>query len=435
MRVGARALTGGTTAATMRCRLEHSVDMLAGKRIVLGVTGGIACYKVVDVARHLTQAGAQVDVIMTEEATNFVAPLLFESLTYRPVFREMWSRLENAAAHVKLGEEADAVLVAPATANSLAKIAAGIADDMLTTTLLATEAPVLLAPAMNVKMYNNAATQANIATLQQRGYHILEPDEGLLASGIVGRGRLPEAAAIEGALRSMLGRYYGRLAGRRVVISAGGTREPVDPVRYIGNRSSGQMGYALAEAARDEGADVVLVSGSVALPPPSGVVVHPVETAEEMCVAVETAVSRADLLIMAAAVADYRPMQRATQKIKKGEPELTLRLERTTDILSRLAGRGEFVRVGFAAETENLVEAARDKLQRKDLDMIVANDAEATIGADEAEVTVVDRAGMAHALPKGAKSMVARSILGLIIEQFGERLGSQPARREDEHLG
>ncbi len=247
------------------------MDILAGKRIVLGVTGGIACYKVVDVARHLTQAGALVDVIMTEEATNFVAPLLFESLTYRPVYREMWSRLENAAAHVKLGEEAHAVLVAPATANTLAKITAGIADDMLTTTLLATEAPVLLAPAMNVKMYSNQATQANLTTLRARGYQILEPDEGLLASGIVGRGRLPEAATIEGMLRAMIGRHSGRLVGCRVVVSAGGTREPLDPVRYIGNRSSGQMGYSLAEAARDEGADVVLVSGPVALPPPAGI--------------------------------------------------------------------------------------------------------------------------------------------------------------------
>lgn len=411
------------------------MDILAGKRIVLGVTGGIACYKVVDVARHLTQAGALVDVIMTEEATNFVAPLLFESLTYRPVFREMWSRLENAAAHVRLGEEADAVLVAPATANTIAKIAAGIADDMLTTTLLATEAPVLLAPAMNVKMYANQATQANIATLRARGYHVLEPDEGLLASGIVGRGRLPEAATIEGMLRAMLGRHRGRMSRHRVVVSAGGTREPLDPVRYIGNRSSGQMGYALAEAARDEGADVTLVSGPVTLPPPAGVEVRAVETAEEMCQVVEMAVAEADLLIMAAAVADYRPAQRSSQKIKKGEPNLGLTLERTTDILSKLAGRDEFVRVGFAAETENLLAAALDKLQRKDLDMIVANDAETTIGAGDAEVTVVDRTGMARALPKGPKAAVARAILDVILEQFGNRMDRKRLHAEDEHVG
>ncbi len=419
----------------MQPRLEQSVDILAGKRIVLGVTGGIACYKVVDVARHLTQAGALVDVIMTEEATNFVAPLLFESLTYRPVFREMWSRLENAAAHVRLGEEADAVLVAPATANTIAKIAAGIADDMLTTTLLATEAPVLLAPAMNVKMYFNQATQANMATLRARGYHVLDPDEGLLASGIVGRGRLPEAATIEGMLRAMLGRHRGRMSGRRVVVSAGGTREPLDPVRYIGNRSSGQMGYALAEAARDEGADVTLVSGPVALPPPAGVEVRAVETAEEMCQAVEMAVAEADLLIMAAAVADYRPAQRSSQKIKKGEPNFGLTLERTTDILSKLAGRDEFVRVGFAAETENLLAAALDKLRRKDLDMIVANDAETTIGAGDAEVTVVDRTGMARALPRAPKAAVARAILDVILEQFGDRMDRKRLHAEDEHVG
>lgn len=411
------------------------MNILAGKRIILGVTGSIACYKLVDVARHLTQAGALVDVVMTEEATKFVAPLLFESLTYRPVYREMWSRLENAAAHVKLGDEADAVLIAPATANTIAKIAAGIADDMLTTVLLATAAPALVAPAMEGKMYRNAATQANIATLRARGYEILEPEVGLLASGAIDQGRLPDGATIEGALCALLGRHTGRLRGRKVVVTAGGTREPIDPVRYIGNRSSGQMGTALAVAARDEGADVVLISGPLALPAPVAVRVVDVERAEEMQRAVEAAITDADLLIMAAAVADYKPAEVAPSKIKKGQATLALTLERTTDILQTLADRTDVIRVGFAAETENLVEAARDKVRRKKLDMIVANDAVATIGAGQAEVTVVDSEGVAHALPRAKKTEIARAILDIIIERFPERLGQPPHDPEENKVG
>ena len=403
------------------------MDIVAGKRIVLGVTGSIACYKVVDVARNLTQSGAVVDVVMTQEATNFVTPLLFESLTYRPVYVEMWSRLENAAAHVKLGEEADAVLVAPATANTIARVVAGMADDMLSTVLLATTAPVLVAPAMNVNMYQNRVTQRNIATLRDLGYHVLEPDEGLLASGITGKGRLPDGPVIEGELRALLGRHYGRLSGRRVVVSAGGTREPLDPVRYIGNRSSGQMGYALAVAARDQGAEVTLISGPVSLPPPAGIVVVPVETADDMGEAIDHATKGADLLIMAAAVADYRPAEAAAHKIKKRSPELTVALTRTVDILQSLRDRDDLVRVGFAAETEHLLEAARDKLRRKKLDMIVANDAVAAIGAPETEVTLIDHTGQARALPHGTKSDVAAAIVEALLEAFPERL----ARRHD----
>ena len=407
------------------------MELIAGKHIILGVTGSIACYKLVDVARHLTQAGALVDVIMTAEATNFVAPLLFESLTYRPVYTEMWSRLENAAAHVKLGETADVVLIAPATANIIAKIAAGIADDMLTTVLLATEAPVLVAPAMEGKMYRHPATQANLRTLRERGYAILEPEQGLLASGVTDQGRLPDGAVIEGELHALLGRTYGRMVGRRVVVTAGGTREPIDPVRYVGNRSSGQMGYALAAAARDEGADVTLISGPVSLAPPPAVKFVAVERAEEMRLAVERAADGADLLIMAAAVADYRPAQPAAHKIKKGQPALTLMLERTTDILQTLSGREDILRIGFAAETENLVEAAREKVRRKHLDLIVANDAVATIGADRAEVTLVDDEGMARPLPAASKSEVARAIIDALLERFPERLRCSPQHRED----
>ena len=427
------ACSGCYNAALAGVKLD--LDILAGKRIVLGVTGSIACYKVVDVARNMTQAGAIVDVIMTPEATNFVAPLLFESLTYRPVYLEMWSRLENAAAHVKLGEEAAAVLVAPATANVLAKVAAGIADDMLTTVLLATEAPVLFAPAMNVKMYRNVATQANIATLRERGYRVLEPDEGLLASGITGRGRLPEGAAIEGELRALLGRHYGPLAGRKVVVTAGGTREPIDPVRYVGNRSSGRMGYALAAAARDNGADVTLISGAAAVPPPAAITLVEVETAADMRAAVEEATVGADLLLMAAAVADYRPGDPARQKIKKGQPVLTLTLERTVDILQTLADRTDLLRVGFAAETENLRAAAEEKLDRKNLDMIVANDAVATIGAAESEVVLIDANGLARDLPRDTKSEIALTIIDVLLERFPERLGRRAYHAEDGQVG
>lgn len=407
------------------------MDILAGKRIVLGVTGSIACYKLVDVARHLTQAGAIVDVIMTAESTRFVTPLLFESLTYRPVYTEMWSRIENAAAHIKLGDEADIVLIAPATAHTIARLAAGMADDILGTTVLATHAPIMIAPAMETKMYGNAATQANVATLRNRGFHILEPDEGLLASGVIGKGRLPHGDVIEGELRALYGRHVGRFRGQKVVVTAGGTREALDPVRYIGNGSSGQMGFALAVAARDEGADVILISGAVAVSPPAAVSVINVVDAEEMRVAVESATRGADVLIMAAAVADYRPAQRATQKIKKSTSSLRIDLEPTVDILLSLAEREDtMVRVGFAAETEHLIEAARSKLERKKLDLIVANDAVAAIGASHTEVTVIDASGMVHALPSGTKTEVASAILEVIWRQFGaqfqrERQASQ----------
>lgn len=409
--------------------------MLAGKRVVLGVSGSIACYKMVDVARHLAQAGALVDVIMTAEATNFVAPLLFESLTYRQVFVEMWSRLENAAAHVRLGAEADIVLVAPATANVLAKAAAGIADDMLSTMLLATRAPLLFVPAMNVNMYQNVATQANIATLRGRGYHVLEPDDGLLASGITGKGRLPDGAVIEGELRALLGRHAGRMAGLKVVVTAGGTRESIDPVRYIGNRSSGQMGYALATAARDEGAAVTLVSGPVAIPVPAAVGVARVESAAEMQAAVEQATRDADILIMAAAVADYRPAQVSEQKIKKGQAAIAIQLERTTDILQTLAARHDLLRIGFAAETQDLAAAARDKLQRKNLDMIVANDAVATIGASGGSVTLFDSKGLARDLPQAPKLEIAQAIIDAILERFSDRLFRRARHTEDHQAG
>lgn len=400
-----------------------SVAILAGKRIVLGVSGSIACYKLIDMARQLTVAGALVDVAMTEEATRFVAPLTFQSLTHRPVYTEMWSTLEHAAAHIKLGTEAHVVLVAPATAHTLASIAAGFADNILLTTLLATSAPILVVPAMETHMWHNPATQDNVALLRRRGLHVLEPDEGLLASGVSGRGRLPEIGRIEAELRALLGRTYGRMAGRKVVISAGGTHEPLDPVRFIGNRSSGQMGYALAEVARDEGAQVVLISGPVARPPLAAVEMIMVETAHEMHDAIHATVADADLLLMNAAVADYRPAQAATHKLKKDQSQLVLALERTTDILQSLVNVERPLKVGFAAETDDLLRYAVDKLRRKHLDLIVANDAVSSIGQPEIEITLLDAAGGRETLPRQPKAVVAAELIERLLQRWPDRLG------------
>lgn len=399
------------------------MGILAGKRVVLGVTGSIASYKLIELARQLTVSGAAVDVIMTEEATRFVTPLTFQSLTYRPVYTEMWSTLENAAAHVKLGEEADVVLIAPATAHTLAGIAAGFGDSILLTTILATRAPVMLVPAMNVNMWHNAATQDNVALLRKRGLHLLEPDEGMLASGISGRGRLPAIERIEAELRALLGRTYGRLAGRTVLVTAGGTHEPLDPVRFIGNRSSGQMGYALAAAARDEGARVVLISGATTLEPPGAVEVVRVETAQHMHDAVHRFVRDADLLFMNAAVADYRPAQVMDHKLKKTETQLQLPLERTIDILQSLIDVDRPVKVGFAAETNDLLHYAADKLNRKRLDLIVANDAVQSIGQPEIELTLIDAQGTVERLPRQPKALSAEHVLERVIGRWPDRLG------------
>lgn len=399
------------------------MSIVTGKRIVLGVGGSIANYKVIELARQLTVAGALVDVIMTEEATRFVTPLTFQSLTYRPVYTEMWSTLENAAAHVKLGEEADVVLVVPATAHTLASIAHGLADTMILTTILATRAPVMLVPAMNVNMWRNAATQANIGVLQQRGLHVIEPDEGMLASGISGRGRLPAIDRIEGELRALLGRAYGRMAGRKVVVTAGGTHEPIDPVRFIGNRSSGRMGYAIAAAGRDEGARVTLISGPAVLEPPAAIEVVRVETAQQMHDAVHSHVPDADLLVMNAAVADYRPAEAVEHKLKKTEAQLALALERTPDILQSLADIRGPIKIGFAAETRDLLAYAADKLHRKKLDLIVANDAVASIGRPDVEVTLLDANGGHITLPRQAKALIAEHLLEHVLRRWPDRLG------------
>lgn len=396
---------------------------LAGKQIILGVSGSIAAYKVAELARNLTLGGATVDVLMTEAAQRFVGAATFQALTGRPVLSDMWELPEDGVVgHVALGRRADLVILAPATANTLARIAAGLSDDLLTTTVLATTAPVLCVPAMNPQMYANSATQANIATLRQRGLSVLEPEFGRMAEPMTGQGRLPTPATIEGYARALLGRAGGPLRGRRVVVSAGGTHEPIDPVRFIGNRASGRMGFALAAAARDYGAVVTLVAGPVALPPPAAVELVRVETALQMRDAVEAALGGADLLIMNAAVADFRPAKLAERKIKKGDDqELTLHLVRNPDILAGLAARRDILKVGFAAETHDLMAYAQAKLERKGLDLIIANEAVASIGQEEIQVTLLDAQGVQQ-LPRQPKAQAAQTILEAIIQRWPTRL-------------
>jgi phosphopantothenoylcysteine decarboxylase/phosphopantothenate--cysteine ligase len=396
---------------------------LKGKTVVLGVTGSIAAYKAAELASQLTQVGARVEVIMTEAATEFIAPLTFRNITGRPVVTKMFELAsEYSVEHVALAEAADVVVVAPATADIIARIAVGIADDMLCCTVLATKAPVIVAPAMHAAMYENQVTQDNLDKLKARGFIIVGPDYGRLASGGIGLGRLVDVSEILGTVCQVLGRSSD-LTGRRIVVTAGGTQEPVDPVRCLTNRSSGKMGYALAEAARDRGAHVVLVSAPGALPKPVGIDVVNVGTAQEMYEAVKKAVPKADALIMAAAVADYRPSKFSKGKIKRERASsLTLELERTPDILSEV--KGKFLRVGFAAESENLVANAKGKLDKKRLDLIVANDITAKgsgIGADNNQVVIIDRKDKVEKLPLLPKREVADKILDKVIQFLGKR--------------
>ena len=386
--------------------------MLSDKIIVLGVTGSIAAYKAAEIASQLTQAGARVNVIMTREALQFISPVTFRALTGRPVVTEMFNlSSEFSIEHVSLAESADIVVIAPATANVIAKLAVGIADDMLCCTVLATRAPVVIAPAMESNMYANPVTQDNLSKLQKRSFTIVGPGQGRLASGKEGQGRLADVGDIIGNIRRVLGKDLD-LAGRHIVVTAGGTQEPIDPVRYISNRSSGKMGYALAEAARDRGAKVSLITAPASLPKPAGVNVIDIGTAQEMQRAVKDTVSQADALIMAAAVADYRPASTAKDKIKKRNMELMLELELNPDILSNV--QGNFIKVGFAAESSNLVENAKDKLQQKGIDFIVANDITASdsgFNVDTNRVTIIDREGRVDSLPLLSKREVADKIL------------------------
>jgi len=401
--------------------------MLSNKTIVLGITGSIAAYKAAEIASQLTQGGAKVNVIMTKEAIQFILPVTFRAITGRPVVTEMFDLAsEFSIGHVSLAKAADIVVIAPATANIIAKLAVGIADDMLCCTVLATKAPVLIAPAMETNMYNNPATQDNLSKLKARDFVIIAPATGWLVSGKEGRGRLADINDIIGSIRQVLGRG-GDLAGKHIVVSTGGTQEPIDPVRYISNRSSGKMGYALAEAARDRGAKVTLVTAPTSLPEPIGVDVVKVNTAQEMRQAVENVTPQADALVMAAAVADYRPTKAAKDKIKKGEAGLTLKLEYTPDILGSV--KGNFIKVGFAAESSNLVENAKQKLKQKGLDLIVANDITASdggFGADSNRVTIIDREGKVDSLPLMPKREVADKILGRVVELLGKREETPP---------
>jgi len=391
--------------------------MLKDKTIVLGITGGIAAYKAADLASKLTQAGAKVETVMTDAATKFITPLTLRNITRRPVVTDMFELAsEYNVEHVALAEAADVVVIAPATANTIARLAAGIADNILGTIVLATEAPVIVAPAMNDNMYRNSVTQKNVSQLKARGFIFIEPEYGRLASGKMGKGRLPETSRIIEAIEKALGQKKD-LEGKRIVVTAGGTQEPIDPVRHIGNRSSGKMGYALAEAARDRGASVTLITAPASLEEPGGVTVIKVGTAAEMKKAVAAAVKKTDVLIMAAAVADYQPESAARSKIKKeSKNALTLKLVKTPDILSEV--KGDFIKVGFAAESENLVENAKKKLESKKLDMIVANDitrADSGFDADTNRVTIIDKKGKTEELPLMSKREAAEKILDRVV--------------------
>ena len=396
---------------------------LAGKNIALGVTGSIAGYKALDLASKLTQAGARVETILSYGAAQFVTPLAFRSLTHRGVVTDTFDAdSEHSVEHVALARWADIVVIAPATVHCIARLAAGLADDPLTTTVIATEAPLLVAPAMDANMYDHPATQENVARLRSRGVFFAGPAPGRLASGLVGMGRLVEPAELMGHIAAVLGRK-GDLAGRRIVVSAGGTQEAIDPVRVITNHSSGRMGFAVAEAARDRGGEVALVTAPVSLPSPPLVRMVKVRSAQEMCDAVLAETADADALIMAAAVADYRPSVAAGQKIKKtAADEMIIQLEQTTDILATTTG--DFIRVGFSAESENLEANAADKVRRKGLDLIVANDITeegSGFGVDTNRVALIDRELRVERLPLLSKYAVGHRILDRVAALLAAR--------------
>lgn len=366
--------------------------MLKGKKIVLGVTGGIAVYKAVDLVSRLRKQGCEVRVVMTEHAQQFVTPLTFKEISGNQVAVSMWSsNQEFNVEHIALANWADAFVVAPATANIIAKMAYGLADDLLSTTLLAAQAPIVVCPAMNTGMYENVATQENIAKLKSRGVTVMPPGVGKLACGTSGAGRLPEPQEIVEFLNAFFAKREGDLRGLKVLVTAAGTREPIDPVRFVGNRSSGKMGYAVAQMAAERGAEVLLISGPSALSIPANVKAIKVETTNEMLEACLESYDKVDIVIKAAAVADYRPRDVAEQKIKKKTDDaLTVVMDKNPDILKTLgAKKTHQVLVGFAAETQNLLENARDKVVKKNLDMIVANDVTAAGAGFNADTNIV----------------------------------------------
>ena len=397
---------------------------LSGVNIVLAVSGSIACYKAVDLASKLTQLSANVDVIMTEAAQRFVTPLTFRSITHRPVVTSMFEPdSELSINHVALAERADIIALVPATANTLAKIAHGMSDDAITATILATRAPLLVAPAMDANMFDSPATQANVELLSSRGVYFAGPAEGRLASGLVGKGRLLATPELIGHIRIVLGRN-GDLAGRKIVVTAGGTQEAIDPVRVITNHSSGKMGYAVAEAARDRGADAVLVTSPTALPDPTGIRVVRVGSALSMRNALYDECANADAVVMAAAVADWRVADVSDQKVKKGEEDTwTIDLVKNPDLIAGLAS-DSLVKVGFAAESEDLIANAQSKLISKDLHMIVANDItaeDAGFAVDDNRVIILDREGGLDRLPLMSKYDVGVKILDRVVPLLGKQ--------------
>jgi phosphopantothenoylcysteine decarboxylase / phosphopantothenate---cysteine ligase len=386
--------------------------ILQGKKILLGVTGGIAAYKAVELLRLLAGAGARVQVVMTRSAQEFVTPLTFHALSGSPVRTALFGPGADPLEHISLAQTVDAIVIAPATANFLGKVAAGLGDDLLTTLILAADRPILVCPAMNVKMYENPVVQGNLNLLRQRGFQIMEPETGEMACGAYGSGRLPEPAVILEALAGLLSPKD--LTGYRILVSAGPTHEDLDPVRFLTNRSTGKMGYALARVARRRGAEVCLVSGPATLAAPAGVQLVSVRSALEMQQALAERFSGTDVLIMSAAVSDYRPAGVAEQKMKRGKPEMQVRLIHNPDILASLgAGQDRQILVGFAAETQDILQQAREKLERKSLDLIVANDVSAPdsgFAVDTNRVMLIHRSGEVESLPLLSKEEVAERV-------------------------
>jgi len=401
-----------------------NAEGLRGKFVVLAVTGSIAVYKVIELARRMTQAGATVQVVMTPGATQFVQPLTFQALTYRPVEVEMFGTFDDrATGHVAMGQQADVVVIAPATAHTIARLANGFADDLIGTTVLASHAPLVIAPAMETHMWANPATQANVEALRERGAVIVEPESGELASGQTGQGRLASLEAIGAAIEDALA-VSTALAGKRIVVTAGPTLEPIDPIRVVTNRSSGKMGYAIAAAAQRAGAEVRLITGPTALRAPIGVAVVRIETAAELSDAVLAALPGAHAVIMAAAVADYRPAAPSFQKLKKRDQgeALSLTLVKTPDVLRAIVARRDprTLVIGFKAETGEAVTEATRMLREKSLDLVVANDVTAKgseLGGDTDQVTLVSADGV-EALPLLAKRDVARRLIAKIAERL-----------------
>ena len=419
------------TGFTGNCQYRRA--KLSTMNIVLGISGGIAAYKAPDLVRRLREHGAEVQIVMTNSAEEFVTSTALQAVSGRPIRSNLWDKdAEAAMSHIELARWADVVLIAPATAEVMARIVSGGAPDLLTTICLATEAPLVLAPAMNHVMWSNPATQSNRAVLEERGVHILGPGIGSQACGETGAGRMLEPNVIAAAVASLAGgKVEGALKGRKVVITAGPTREPIDPVRYITNRSSGKMGYAIAQAAAVQGAEVIVISGPVNITQPVGVEVQDVQTAEEMYAATLAAVADADIFIAAAAVADYRPAQVAGQKIKKKNEQMSIELVRCPDILATVAAldTAPFT-VGFAAETENLTDYARGKLEKKRLDMIVANRVGSDCGfdSDDNAATVLWKDGEKH-FPTTSKTDLARDIIELAAQRFYAVRGSNTEPR------